>query len=152
MTKVGRKTKLTPELQEQIVKYIEAGNFAKDACQAAGIGETTFYKWLKKGKEGIEPFREFQESIKKARAKSIIRNTLVIKTAAKNSWQAAACWLERVSHKDWGKKAMYGEIEDSPIKIEIKNKDLEKELMDNLNAMAERLNKSKEKKNIKKRK
>lgn len=32
MTKTGRKTKLTPKLQEEIIKYIEAGNHVKDAC------------------------------------------------------------------------------------------------------------------------
>jgi transposase len=86
MTKTGRKTKLTPKLQEEIIKYVEAGNYAKDACQAVGIGRSTFYDWLKWCKEGREPFSEFLDTIKKAKTKAVIRNVLIIQTEAKKRW------------------------------------------------------------------
>ena len=52
----GRKTKLNPELQEEIVKRIRAGNYIRVACQAVGISHTTYFDWLKKGEEGRSPY------------------------------------------------------------------------------------------------
>lgn len=86
----GRKTKLTPELKDDIIKYIEAGNYIKHACQLVGISEQTYYTWIKRGEAGEDQFLEFLESIKKAGAKAIARNVLIIQAAAKKSWQAAA--------------------------------------------------------------
>ena len=48
--KQGRPTKLTPELREEIVELLKAGNYIKTACAVVGINKTTFYQWLKKGK------------------------------------------------------------------------------------------------------
>jgi len=68
------------------------------------ISEVTYYDWIKRGKAGEDPFLKFLKSIKKARAKAVISNVLVIQTAGKKSWQAAAWWLEQTHHKDWGRK------------------------------------------------
>ena len=149
------KAKLTPELKEEIVKYIETGNYIRTACQAVGIGKTTHYIWMERGKKASELeekgkripesekiYRDYRDAIKKAKAKAVIRNVLVIQAAAKKSWQAAAWWLERAHFKDWGRKEGIGGIKDSPIKIEIKNKDLEKELRDKLDAISERMKKA----------
>ena len=42
---VGRKTKLTPDLEAEIVGNVRKGLSNKVACRMAGIGETTFYRW-----------------------------------------------------------------------------------------------------------
>jgi hypothetical protein len=47
---MGRQTKLTPNVAQRITTAIEAGAYAREACQAAGIGESTFYLWLERGK------------------------------------------------------------------------------------------------------
>lgn len=39
--------KYTPELVNELIKYIEAGNYTKTACEAIGINEGTFYRWVK---------------------------------------------------------------------------------------------------------
>lgn len=124
------KSKLTPELLEQIVQYIKVGNYNKDACQAVGISERVYYKWLKRGEKALkleekgnkipkkeEIYVQFVQSIKKAKAKAVIRNVLVIQTAAKKSWQAAAWWLERSHHKDWGIKKQIGGIGEEPLPV-----------------------------------
>ncbi len=46
---MGRKTKLTPELEAEIVGNVRKGLSNKAACRMAGIGETTFYRWLQCG-------------------------------------------------------------------------------------------------------
>ena len=105
---MGRHTKLTLELQEIILKHIEAGNYAKDACHAVGISEKTYYEWLKRGEESqrsTNRFGKFSKSIKEAHAKAIIRNVTVVNKAAKDGdWKAAMTWLERTNPQDWGKK------------------------------------------------
>jgi transposase len=68
------RTKLTPELQEKIIKYIKGGNYIVIACQAVGISEVTYYDWIKKGEAGREPYADYADAIKKARAEAEIRN------------------------------------------------------------------------------
>jgi hypothetical protein len=48
----GRKTKLTPELQEQLVDALAAGAYAETACDYVGISTTTYYRWLQLGEQG----------------------------------------------------------------------------------------------------
>ena len=56
----GRSTKLSPEVEEKILKAIRAGNYAAIAAEYAGISESTFYGWLRRGrKEGKGPFFQF---------------------------------------------------------------------------------------------
>lgn len=89
--------KYSPETVAQMIPLIEAGAYAIDACLAVGIGETTYYEWLK-----AKP--EFRESIKKARAKAInIRVLRINKAGQEGNWQADAWWLERVVKKRFGR-------------------------------------------------
>ena len=101
--------KYKPELINELIKYIEAGNYQKTACEAVGISEETLNQWKKKP--------EFSELIKKAEAKAIIRNLTIIQLAAKKNWQAAAWFLERKDYKEWGKKDLIGGIENEPVEI-----------------------------------
>ena len=100
------KSKLTPEAQKKICDLVERGNYAKTAALASGITEATFYNWMARGKEakrGI--YFEFFESIKRAEAESEKKYLSVIQDAADSgTWQAAAWYLERRNHKEWGRK------------------------------------------------
>lgn len=101
----GRPSKLTPELAYEIVSYINAGNYPEIAAEACGIGKSTFYRWLEKGRE--EPkgkYGEFWEAVKKAKAQSEARNVMIIERAAEKTWQAAAWYLERTCPDRWGLK------------------------------------------------
>lgn len=103
---MARPSKLTPELTELIVLAIRAGNYSKVAAEMAGIGETTFYRWLELGaKEGAKKeFREFRESIKRAEAEAEVRSVALIRQAADGgTWQAAAWYLERKHGDRWGR-------------------------------------------------
>ena len=102
---MGRKTKLTPEVQDLICQAIRAGNYARVAAAYAGITEATYYNWLKRGetaKSGL--YFDFFEAVKKAEADAQTRNVAIIQQAAKKTWQAAAWWLERKFPNDWGKQ------------------------------------------------
>ena len=66
----GRKSKLTEQVQQQIVSYMRAGAFDWVAAQAAGIGKTTFYRWMQSGEAGRRPYANFYEAVCEARAQA----------------------------------------------------------------------------------
>jgi len=80
--------KYNKKIVEEIVSYIKAGVPNKHAALAVGIGEETFYGWMREK-------AEFSESIKKAQSLAVARNVVTVQKAAKKNWQAAAWWLER---------------------------------------------------------
>ena len=116
----GRPTKLTPQVQARIVQAIVGGNDITVAAAYAGIGKTTFYEWLERGrkeaarlaassrakpKDSETPFAEFADAIQKAQADAETRNVaLIAKAAQEGTWTAAAWWLERKYPERWGRK------------------------------------------------
>lgn len=116
----GRPTDLTSQVQAKIVQAIVGGNDNKVAAAYAGIGESTFYAWLERGRKERArlaaspnarpraketPFVEFLASIEKAQADAEARNVaLIAKAAAEGTWTAAAWWLERKHPDRWGRK------------------------------------------------
>jgi len=117
MAKLGRKCKLTPELQSKICKYIEDGNYAIHACQAVGISTVTFYDWIKRGEldassNSNTKFSNFFNSTKEAEAKAITANVKNIRTAARaGEWTASAWFLERKYPDLFGKRTVEPVVE-----------------------------------------
>lgn len=114
---MGRKCTLTKDIQDKIVEILEAGNYQKTAYESLGISERTYFNWLKRGEEAQErydagdkpnktqeKFLQFYQSIKKAEQAAIQRNLQIIQDAAKKNWQAAAWYLERKAHEQFGRK------------------------------------------------
>jgi len=102
---VGRKTKLTPEMQKKIVQALEVGAIHEDACAYAGISHECFYNWLRLGETGRQPFAEFSEAVKGAEGKAVVGWLAQIETAARaGNWQAAAWKLERRRPKGYGRQ------------------------------------------------
>ena len=103
---MARPSKLTQELTDRIVLAIRAGNYSKVAAEMAGIGETTFYRWMELGakEDATKQYREFRESIKRAEAEAEVRSVALIRQAADSgTWQAAAWYLERKHGDRWGR-------------------------------------------------
>jgi hypothetical protein len=103
---VARPTKLTPEVVKKIVLAINAGNYAKVAAQMAGIGETTYYRWLELSEKpnARKEYREFRESIERAEAEAeVIALTRVRQAADNGDWKAAGWFLERKHGDRWGR-------------------------------------------------
>ncbi len=109
--KKGRRTKLTPEVQQKIVGAIAAGNYYEVACAIAGISHTTFYNWLEKGRQGKKPYVDFLEAVKKAEAANEAKRLQTITKAAETDWKANAWYLERRYPERWGRKErVYAEM------------------------------------------
>jgi hypothetical protein len=92
---MSRKTKLTPEAQEKILRHLRIGAYVETAAAAAGISRDTFYDWLKRGANGKAPYAEFSAAVDQALAESEARDLATILAASKTQWQAAAWRLER---------------------------------------------------------
>ncbi len=102
---MARKTKLTPELQRDILQVLEAGATIKDACHFVGISEVTYFNWINRGEEaksGI--YFEFLKSAQKAIASGSVDAVAIIRMAAKEQWQAAAWFLERKNPQEWARR------------------------------------------------
>jgi len=103
---MGRRTKLTPELIENAAKLIAGGNYASTVFQMLGIGESTWYEWLQRGREGARKsiYTEFAEAIKKAESAAELRAVSGIMAAGRRNWTAYAWYLERKFPDRWGRK------------------------------------------------
>lgn len=105
---MGRKTKLTPELQAEISELLAAGAFIEDACDAVGIGTSTFYDWMRRGERDWKidaEFSEFSDTVKKARARAAVDSVGRIRKAGEDgTWQADAWYLERSYPERWGRR------------------------------------------------
>jgi hypothetical protein len=49
--RIGRPTKLTPEVQDRIIAAISAGCTAKHAARVAGIHRMTMFRWLREARK-----------------------------------------------------------------------------------------------------
>lgn len=98
-------SKYSPELTQEICKWLRAGNNQKDSALLAGITEKSFYQWMQE-----KPASEFSEPIKKAEQECKARNIAIILKAAEKSWQAAAWYLERRYHDEFALKTVQEHI------------------------------------------
>jgi hypothetical protein len=107
MAETGRPTKLTPELQEQIVKTLAGGSYATTAAACAGIDASTYYRWLKRGDPNGKakhdaPYREFRAAVEKAEAEAEVRMVTQIAVAGEKQRPAIAWLLSRRWPQRWG--------------------------------------------------
>ena len=134
---MGRKSKITPEVQQALVQTIATGNWIEIACEYANIHPATFYRWMERGQSELDrlerdetaeanpeetPYREFCEAIKKAKASSEVQAVgLIRKAAIDGTWQAAAWYLERSQPKRWAKtdRLEHTGAEGTPIQLNV---------------------------------
>lgn len=104
--KRGRRSKLTPELIEQIAQDVGIGVPVKDACVRAGIGTSTYHRWRERAetaRSGIS--RDFRESLARGEANLLTLNLVTVRKAANDGdWRAAAWLLARRFPDSFGAK------------------------------------------------
>lgn len=116
---MARPSKLTPALQKRIVNLIKDGSYSAQAAAACGIAESTFYNWMRDGRDALAKQQEggmkltaaekrnleFMKSIKEAEAQAENQAVQVIQKAANTgTWQAAAWYLERKFPTRWSRR------------------------------------------------
>lgn len=62
----GRDSKLTPQVQETILKYVKQGAPYEAAAGAVGITARTLRDWRKRGREGDKAFSSFSSACDQA--------------------------------------------------------------------------------------
>jgi len=78
----GRKSKLTPETQKQIVQAIMLGCSNEQAAAAADVAERTFYQWIQLGeKRPGSKYAQFAQAVKAAAPKALVNWLAVIEKA-----------------------------------------------------------------------
>lgn len=92
--------KFSPKVCDQIIAYVEAGNFIRVAAAASGIDYSTLKKWQTRGLSD-EPkdkaYKAFRTRLTQARATAETTAVQAVRTAALDPQHyRAACWyLER---------------------------------------------------------
>lgn len=121
-------SKYTPEMVEEICKWIRLGNSNKDAATIAGVCEETFYSWQKE-------HAGFSEELKKAESEFKSARIMRIMEASKKSWQASAWLLERKYPLEFSLRRILELIErEKPM-----NKRIADELMERAIAIADEI-------------
>ena len=106
----GRKTNLTPELADQLVAMLRAGNYLRVALRAVGLDRRRYRDWMQRGRSGERRDRlyaDFLGRIEKAKAEGEVRAVAQISRAAiEGNWAAAAWMLERQYPERWGRPSV----------------------------------------------
>ena len=126
---MGRKSKLTPAVTQELYSAIAGGNTHETACALAGIAPSTFYEWLSKGEKAKSgKFLEFAEQIRKGEALAEAKRIDIIRKAGegkgqfqeKPDWKAAAWYLERRYPEKWGRRIISADVSHSGEITEVK--------------------------------
>ena len=99
-----RPSELTDDIALAIADSLEDGCSIADAAALAGIAESTYHNWIKRGEAGEPRFAEFLELTRAARARGRQKHVKAIAAAAVDDWRAAAFFLERSDPANWGRK------------------------------------------------
>lgn len=104
--KAGRYTKLTPEVEETILRHLRTGGYQVHAAEAAGVTYDAMRKWILRGEAGERVYADFATKVRKVLAEDALRSQSIITRAALGGdWKAAAWSLERKHPKLYGQAA-----------------------------------------------
>jgi transposase len=126
---MGRKTKLTEAVQQELYNAIAGGNTHETACALAGIATSTFYEWINKGEKAKSgAYNNFYDQIRKAEALAEAKRIEIIRKAGegkgvfedKPDWKAAAWYLERRYPEKWGRRHIVADVNHSGEVTEVK--------------------------------
>lgn len=117
----GCPTKLTPRLQNEMVRWLKRGAHIEHVCRYVGIQPRTYYNWLERGRayeeaqiEGRKPqakdriYFVFLQSVERARAKAAMDATTMILAIGKRNadWRALGFFLERSYPDIFGRRRL----------------------------------------------
>jgi lauroyl/myristoyl acyltransferase len=102
---MGRRSKLTDEIERKICNGIKLGLKYEQAALVAGISVRSLYNWKEKGEKAKSgKYFQFVQSLKKAEAEGEgVLLTRIHQEAKEGTWQAAAWILERRHPERWAR-------------------------------------------------
>jgi hypothetical protein len=93
---MGRHSKISEPRTEAALHALRMGCTRDAAAGVAGVGRSTFYRWLEDG--------TFRDEVEKAEHMAEAAYTYSVQAAVPKNWQAAAWWLERRRHESYGRR------------------------------------------------
>ncbi|NIU03777.1 MAG: hypothetical protein GWN29_04990 [Gammaproteobacteria bacterium] len=103
--RVGRPSKFDTKLANNIIRWVEAGNYIETAAAACGVTRATVRAWLREGaraKSGAKA--EFLAAFKRAEGIAHAQALARLRSHGSKSWQVDAWFLERRWPHLWGRK------------------------------------------------
>jgi hypothetical protein len=103
--KLGRSSKLTDELQKQLVDAFELGATDKIACGAYGLGLTTYYKWMREGdSESDDGFKtgrkvKFRQAVMRAKSNGDVELLAIVRNSAARDPKGGKLALELLARR-----------------------------------------------------
>ncbi len=109
--------KLDNDHIDKLLEFIGDGMTKESACIAVKISTTTYYAWLKQGKEdekqGIDSLqRQLAEDLPQAEALCELECLKIIKAAQQRDWHACAWYLERTRPARYARRTVPPEQRD----------------------------------------
>ncbi len=103
--------KLDSDHIEKLLANIRNGMTKKIACTVADISTSTYYAWVKQGKEdekqGIASLqRQLHEAMLQAEALSELEYLKIINAAKRKDWHACAWYLERTRPERYARRTV----------------------------------------------
>lgn len=94
--------KLLDELvAKRIVEAVRAGASRTAAAEAARVGRSTLFEWLRRGAAGDAPYAAFLTRVREAEGALELELVKVIIGHGATSWQSCAWMLERKFGRRW---------------------------------------------------
>ena len=90
-------SKMTAPRVEAALEALRHGCTRRAAAGAAGVIASTFYRWM-------DDDATFRDEVEKAELQAEAAFTMAVAVAVPKNWQAAAWWLERRKHTEYGRK------------------------------------------------
>lgn len=128
MARIGRQTRLTPEVADAIVTAVRSGAPLQVSAQAVGINPRTFWEWMARG-EGKDPrgrgstelYAQFAQKVRRAESEQHLLLVGVIRTAAvtKGNWEAARAYLKMRFTDIYAERSEISGPGGSPIALDI---------------------------------
>ena len=80
--------KFSEEKVKTIISAVERGIHPETAAIASGVCKRTFFYWMSKGRQGIEPYADFHEAVRQAEARAELKIFDELRAAQDNLGQS----------------------------------------------------------------
>jgi hypothetical protein len=98
----GRRTKLNADVQQKILSYIRAGAYEWIAAEAAGVGKSTFYRWLQEGEAADSgSYHDFWQEVRKAHAQARVAAEAEVRRENPLAWLRYGPGRQRPGEPGW---------------------------------------------------
>ena|SRR6516162_4186185 len=92
---MGRKTKLTVEMQERMLASVRRATTSTRCAQRPASMNARTFRWKERGATGEEPFSQFCQALTRTEQEAVQNLVAKINKAAEFDWRAAAFLLKR---------------------------------------------------------